>query len=266
MSTVLVTGGTGQLGAVLVPALRGRGHAVRVMSRRPGPPVADAERAVADLATGTGLDSAVHGVDVVVHLASDPGDVRRVDVEGTERLLLAAQRAGVAHVVYLSIVGCDRNPLALYRAKTEAEAMVLDGRVPGTVLRATQFHDFVAQTVAMMQRGPLMLLPKGMRGALVDLRDVADRLVALVQDGPSGRVRDLGGPEVLDVGDAVTRWSKAVGRPVPRIVRIPAVGGVMRAFANGTNLPGPQADLGARTFTAWLDGLADPATRRQPGA
>jgi uncharacterized protein YbjT (DUF2867 family) len=207
----------------------------------------------ADLGSGAGLDEAVQGVDTVVHLASDPGDVRRVDVEGTDRLLHAARGAGVGHLVYLSIVGCDRNPLALYRAKTDAEAFVLDGRVPGTVLRATQFHDFVAQTVQMMQRGPFMPLPKGMRGALVDLRDVSDRLVGLVESGPAGGARDLGGPEVLEVGDAVTRWARAVGRRVPRIVRIPAVGGVMKAFASGSNLPGPDADRGTRTFAAWLD-------------
>src|SRR5690242_9260637 len=105
MSTVLVTGSTGDLGAALVPALRAAGHKVRAMSRTEG----DVQ---ADLATGAGLTEAVAGCEVVVHAASDPaGDPQATDVAGTRRLVETCQAEGVSHLLYVSIVGVDRNPM-----------------------------------------------------------------------------------------------------------------------------------------------------------
>jgi uncharacterized protein YbjT (DUF2867 family) len=257
-SRVLVTGGTGTLGRVLVPQLRAAGHQVAVLSRRPGTAPEGVERRVGDLRSSTGLGAALTGIDTVVHLASDPLRASKVDVEGSDRLVAEAAAAGVGHLVYLSIVGCDRNPYPYYRAKTAVESLVLDGRVPGTVLRATQFHDFVPRVAGMLRKGPLLVLPRGLRGQLVDLRDVSDRLVGLVAAGPTGRARDLGGPQVLGLRDAILRWTAATGRREPRVLELPVVGATLRAFAAGTNLPDPGADLGDRTFDAWL-------AEQQPG-
>ncbi len=75
-----------------------------------------------DLLTGEGLEQAVRGVDVIVHCATSPTRTRRTDVEGTERLLRVAERAGVSHLVFVSIVGVDLNPhLRYYRMKLEIE-------------------------------------------------------------------------------------------------------------------------------------------------
>ncbi|GAB3591618.1 NAD(P)H-binding protein [Angustibacter peucedani] len=255
MADVLVTGGTGTLGRVLVPRLVAAGHAVAVLSRHEGPDVGGAARRTGDLATGQGVAQALHGADVVVHLASDPLHARRTDVQGTDRLVAAARAAGVRHLVFLSIVGCDRNPYPFYRAKAEVEERLLDGPLPASVLRATQFHDFVPQLASMLLRGPLMPLPKGFRSQLVDLRDVSDRLVEAVAGEPRGRLRDLAGPDVVDAREALTRWCEAVGRRPPRFLTLPAVGGVLRAFAEGTNLAGPDADRGTRSYETWLEEL-----------
>lgn len=251
---LLVTGGTGTLGRVLVPRLVHAGHEVATLSRSAGSAPSGVERRVADLGRDdpSALLAALRDVDTVVHLASDPTHPTRVDVQGTDRLAEAAQRAGVSHLILLSIVGCDANPFPYYRAKTAAESVVLGGRVPATVLRATQFHDFVPQVAGRLVRGRVALVPRGLRAQLVDLRDVADRLVALVDAGPQGRVPDLAGPEVIGLDDALTRWATATGRRVPRFVRLPAVGRTLRAFAAGSNLPGAGADVAARTFEAWL--------------
>lgn len=116
---ILVTGGTGRLGRVLVPRCLRSGRPVRVLSRRPPPrretPV---EWARGDLATGRGIRAALADVDVVVHLASLPYRARtttRVDVEGTHRLVRAAARVGVTHVLYTSIVGVDEIPWPYFR-------------------------------------------------------------------------------------------------------------------------------------------------------
>jgi uncharacterized protein YbjT (DUF2867 family) len=251
---VLVTGGTGALGQVLVPRLQAAGHDVAVLSRAPGEGPSGAPRRVADLgaADDATLAQALAGVDTVVHLASDPAHPTKVDVNGTDRLMTVAEQVGVGHVVLLSIVGCDANPFPYYRAKTAAEGIVLSGRVPGTVLRATQFHEFVPRVAEMLVWGPVALVPRQMRAQLVDLRDVADRLVGLVAAGPQGRVPDLAGPQVIGLADALALWSRAAGRRVPRMISLPAVGRVLRSFAAGSNLPGPDADVGPRTFEDWL--------------
>ena len=99
-SEVLVTGGTGVLGSRVVERLSSAGIEARVLSRsgRYG-------TYKGDLLTGEGLDLAVHGADAIIHCASSPfRKPRQIDVEGTERLLEAAARAGVSHIVYISIV------------------------------------------------------------------------------------------------------------------------------------------------------------------
>ena len=104
---VLVTGGTGTLGRPAVEHLLDRGHEVRVLSRRSSPALPHGAAAVhGDLSTGAGIAAAVEGVDAVLHAASNTGiGLGRGDVAGTQRLLDAARSAGVAHLLYVSIVG-----------------------------------------------------------------------------------------------------------------------------------------------------------------
>ena len=98
---------------------------------------------------------AVRDVDVIVHCASSPRKTREIDVEGTKRLLKAADRAGVSHVVFISIVGIDRNPyFPYYRMKLETERLIESSPVPGTILRATQFHEFVLGILRFLERLP----------------------------------------------------------------------------------------------------------------
>src|SRR4051812_12280574 len=132
MSVVVVTGATGTLGRVLVPALQEAGHQVRAMTRTPGK-VSGGNEVVADVLEPDSLGPALDGADVVVHLASNPKHATRTEVEGT-RNVLAARPAGAA-LLYLSIVGCDRTPFTYYRAKTAAEALV-HAADDGYVMRA----------------------------------------------------------------------------------------------------------------------------------
>jgi uncharacterized protein YbjT (DUF2867 family) len=253
MSRVLVTGGTGTLGRALVPALRAAGHDVSVLSRSAGATTdPDVPRRVGDLRTGAGLDEAVRGVDAVVHLASDGRHAREVDVDGTARLSGAAATAGCTHLLLISIVGCDAIPFSYYRAKTTAEHVALAGPVPASVLRATQFHELVVRFAQAVTLGPVAVVPRGLRFAPVDVRDVAERLVRAVTEGPQGRLPDLGGPDVVDLADVAASWARARGRRRPRVVRPPAWGRLLSAHAAGANLPGPQAERGRRTLEAWV--------------
>jgi len=252
MSTVLVTGGTGTLGRAVVPALRAAGHETFVLSRHLVDGPEGQGRRIGDLLDGEGLTQALHGIQTVVHLASNPRDARRVDGAGTRRLYEEAARAGVGHVLYLSIVGCDANPLGYYRVKAEAEQLTLAGPVPGSVLRATQFHRFAVMMATRARFGPFVVSPRGVRAQPVDVRDVAERVVAHVESGPAGRVRDVAGPQTFTLADVGALIASTQGRRPPHAVHLPPVGAVLKAFSAGTNLAGADADRGSRTLEAWL--------------
>lgn len=168
------------------------------MSREPpaaGRP--EAEWARADLASGAGLEQAAAGADVVLHLASLPYRGRRtdaVDVEGTSKLAEAAARAGVEHVIYTSIVGVDAIPWPYFRKKLAAEERLRTGPVAWSILRATQFYPLVDRAMSWAARLPVLAGPAGVPGRPVDPADVAERLVAAVDSGPSLAVVDFGVP------------------------------------------------------------------------
>jgi len=207
---VLVTGGTGALGRDLVVALRSAGHRARVMSRRPG---TGADWVQGNLASGKGLDAAVADMEVVVHAASaaaQPWRLRATDVHGTRRLIEAAKRAHVSHVVYISIVGMEGIAYPYYRAKLQAEAIVAEDILPWSILRATQFHTLMEIFLGAFSRLPrLCAIPFAWQFQPVDTRDVAARLVEVTAGKPAGRLADFGGPEVRTFESLAESWLKA---------------------------------------------------------
>lgn len=257
---ILVTGGTGTLGRRVVERWRARGDEARVMSRsgRPG-------TIKGDLLTGEGIAAAVRGVDAIVHCASGRRRTRQTDVAGTEILLREAARAGVAHVVFISIVGVDRNPFVYYRTKLDAERVVEHSPVPWTILRATQFHDLLLATVGALSRAPWAVpVPKGLRLQPIDAGEVADRLVELALVGPAGRAPDIGGPEVRTLADLAQAYLEATDQ-TKRIVEVPTPGKVARAFREGAQLA-PGAVWGTVRWEAFLGNRLGPATADAPVA
>lgn len=182
---ILVTGGTGTLGRATVPLLTAAGHELRVFSRHPGP-----GHAVGDLDTGAGLAEAVAGADIVLHMSMGGAG----EDAQTARLLAASREAGVGHLLYVSIVGVDRNrEHPYYRAKHASEVVIESGAVPWTIVRVAQFHDFVV-TILGRQPGPDYAV-SAFAMQPIATEEVAERLVELVAAGPAGRVDDLDGPE-----------------------------------------------------------------------
>lgn len=244
---ILVTGGTGTLGRRLVPLLRGAGADVRVLSRGTRLPVDGTTPVTADLLAGTGVDAAVDGVETVVHLAGG----QKGDDDATRNLVTAASRAGVRHVVYISVIGADRVPLAWLRSKLAAERVVAESGIPWTTLRAAQFHEFVENLLAGMAKLPVIPNPGGLRFEPVDARDVAGRLADLAMGEPAGRVPDLAGPTVYPFADLARSYLAANGKRRPLLpVRIPGAAG--RSYRAGDNLAADGADHGTRTWEDFL--------------
>ena len=156
-STVLVTGGTGNLGRHVVQGLVEAGLPVRVASRSapPAEKILDHEWATVDYRSRAGLDAALLGVDVVVHCASGSP---RGEAESIAALLSSGKRAGIKHLVYISIVGVDKLPLSYYRAKFATEKALVTSGIPWTILRATQFHDLARTMVRFCCRLPIGLV------------------------------------------------------------------------------------------------------------
>lgn len=263
MKRILLTGGTGVLGRELVPRLQAAGYLVRVMSRRAPHPGEDegVEWAQASLEKGTGLAEAMDGVDAVIHAATNPTK-RQVDVDGTQRLLDHAQAAGVDHIVYISIVGIDQIDFSYYKNKLDAERLIEASPVPWSILRATQFHEFIDRLLGPFTRLPLVLVPKDWQFQTISAGEVAGHLVSALKQGPSGRLPDIGGPEVLPLDEMVRLWLSARGKR-RWLIHLPVPGGLSAGFRQALNTT-PNNRAGQITWSQWLDERYAHVTEDEP--
>jgi uncharacterized protein YbjT (DUF2867 family) len=271
VTTVVVLGGTGNAGRAVVREALSRGLTVRVLSRHV-PPQDDARRVEGAAYVGLdvlgdaslvaeALDGALAGADAVIDASNGMGPASmKVFTTGAERLAAAARRAGVRRVSVLSIANVDRADYAYYEAHVAQERTYLRaaevGGVPVTIVRATQFHDFLELffgrdgRLGRWARLGLLPVPRGTKFQSIDLSDVARALVdAALEDGPA-RTWTVGGPEVLDARDMAQRWRRAHGSRRP-VLAVPLPGGIGAFFRAGLNLV-PDARYGQVTYDEWL--------------
>jgi uncharacterized protein YbjT (DUF2867 family) len=241
---IAVAGATGRVGRHVVEVLLTAGHDVVPMSRSHG----------VDVVSGAGLAEALAGVDVIVDAASGPSADEREATEffvaAAENLQREGERAGVRRIVAVSIVGIDRFDSGYMAAKVAHERTLLAGPLPVVILRATQFHEFVAQVVEWGTQGDVAYVPR-MLSQLVAARSVAERLaeLALAADPPA--LSEIAGPRPessveaarLLVGDRL----RIEGVPSPSDAEL---------YENGGLLPGPGATLAGPTFAEWLESLS----------
>lgn len=259
-SPILITGGTGTLGRQVVSRLRQAERPLRILSRQAHDDNDGVSFVVGDLTSGQGIDAAVSGCDIVVHLA---GSAKGDDAKA-RTLIQAARSAGVRHLVCISVVGADRIPVrtkadwlmfGYFGYKRAAELLVESSGIGWTTLRATQFHDLILMVARGMARLPLVPTPTGMRFQPVDTGEVAERLVALTLGEPSGMQPDMGGPRAYELKDLVRSYLGARNKR-RAFVPLKVPGGAARAIRGGANLP-IDGTLGTRT---WEDFLAQHIT------
>lgn len=242
---IAVTGGTGTVGRHVVAVAKERGHHVVSLSRAEG----------VDLVKGHGLAQALAGMDTVIDVSGirTTSTKQAVDfyTNATQNLLAAEQEAGVQHHVALSIVGIDGVTSGLYAGKLVQEDELRHGGVPWTLLRSTQFHEFVPLTVKIGTVGPLVAVPK-MFTQPVAAREVAEALVDAAEAGPQGRINDLGGPRTEELADLVRSYLAKTGER-KRVLEAVLPGRMGKAMRSGALIPGPGAAVGRQTFQQWLE-------------
>jgi uncharacterized protein YbjT (DUF2867 family) len=245
---VAVAGGTGLLGRLVVAEL----------TRAGAEPVPLARSRGVDLTTGAGVDQALAGAEAVVDVSNVTTSSGRASVRfftaATTTLLAAAARAGVGHVLTLSIVGADTIDFPYYRGKRRQEELLAAGPVPWTLLRATQFHELPEQLLDRLPGGPVVPVPV-MASQPVAAREVAAHLVTLVGRPPAGVTTPMAGPEPWAMTEMVRRVLATRGRRALVVpLRVPGRAG--RAMAGGGLVPAEPVVRGRTTFAEHLQELA----------
>lgn len=242
---IVVIGGTGLIGSQVVQNLQGRGHEAVAASPNTG----------VNTITGEGLDAALAGAQVVVDLANSPSfadaDVLEFFQTSGRNLLNAEVNAGVGHHVALTIVGADRVPDSGYmRAKVAQEQLIQAASVPYTIVRSTQFFEFLRAIADSATDGDTVTVPTANLQPIA-ASDVAAAVTEAAVSAPINGVTEIGGPAAISFATLVRDVLAADHDP--RTV----VGGE-HALYFGTELtdtsitPGPDAHLGATTFADWL--------------
>jgi uncharacterized protein YbjT (DUF2867 family) len=251
---IVVIGGTGRVGGNVVRRLAAQGHDAVAASPSSG----------VDTITGEGLAEVLAGADVVVDVANAPvweDEAVKAFFTTSSRNLLAAERdAEVGHHLAVSIVGAERLPDSGYlRAKVAQEAEIEAGSVPYTILRATQFFEFLGQIAESGAEGDGVRLSTGLM-QLVAVDDVAATVAELATEPPVGGRVELGGPEALGV-DAWARRLFAATGDGRTVVGDPHARYFGTELHGGELTPGDGARIGRIDFDAWFAAQAQGAAR-----
>ena len=251
---IVVIGGSGRVGSNVVRRLAAQGHDAVPASPATG----------VDTISGEGLDDVMAGADVVVDVSNAPAweddAVREFFTTSTRNLLAAERAAGVGHHVAVSIVGAELLPDSGYlRAKVAQEAEIEAGPVPYTILRATQFLEFLPQIVEAGAEGDSVRLPTGLM-QLVAADDVAATVAELATGTPVGGRVELGGPEALGVDAWARRLFAATGDDRD-VIADPHARYFGTELQGGELTPGDGARIGAVDFDSWFATHAEGARR-----
>jgi uncharacterized protein YbjT (DUF2867 family) len=242
---IVVIGGRGLIGSALVKRLREVGHEVVAASRASG----------IDAVTGAGLRAALAGADVVVDVTNSPSFEDAAVLaffEASSRNLLAAEAvAAVRHHVALSVVGADRIPDSGYmRAKVAQEGLIRSAGIPYTIVRATQFFEFVGSIAEWGTDGNMVRLPPALMQP-VAAEDVAAALADVAVNKAMNATIELAGPETIRMDELVRRFLAATQDP--RQVTTDSRAGYFGAAVDDRSLtPGSNPRLGPTRFEEWL--------------
>ena len=237
-SKLLLTGGTGQLGQILLKQLVHSPLWINVLTRNKNiDSTTNLRYITADLGKYETLDTLRTDYDIVVHCASDPRESDSMDVEGTRNLLKAISGSSIKHFVYISILGVDKTPYKYYQNKLRAENLIQASGIPYTILRIAQFHDFVHNRILTPITGEngSFAIPAGLKFQSIDLIDVCEEIRECIKGGPTNSILQLGGPEVLTITEILEIYKNVI--PTNKKITITtALNDFQKLFTTGINL------------------------------
>lgn len=245
--SILITGGTGLLGKAVCHFLDQAGLSYQVASHQK--PTLNGS-VFMDLTTSNGMAEAVRGKNVILHLASDKKHPDN-DVHGTERLLDAIRSQGLnVHFIYISIVGVEELPMPYFKQKAQVEKMVMQSGIPYSILKATQFHEYVDSILHSLFKLGIGLVPKNVFVQPVSVTVIAKKLVDICMSQPTFRMQSLGGPEIFKLEDLAGQWLQARMKSNKHIT-FSLWGNNGKKLKNGV-LTCPQDKAGGLNWRSWL--------------
>lgn len=247
---IVVIGGSGLIGSRLVPKLREHGQEALAASPKSG----------VDSITGEGLAEAMKGASVVVDVSNAPSwedsAVLKFFETSTRNLLTQEAAAGVKHHVALSVVGSERMlESGYFRAKIAQEELIKGSSIPYSIVRATQFFEFVKGIADFSTDGNTVRLPSALIQPMA-ADDVASAIARIAVGSPVNGTVEIGGPEKFRL-DELARQALAAGKDPREVVADSNARYYGIALSERTLLPGDDALLGETRFATWL---------RQPAA
>jgi uncharacterized protein YbjT (DUF2867 family) len=241
---IVVIGGTGLIGSKSVAILRQGGHDVVAASPNTG----------VNTITGEGLKEAMAAAQVVIDLANSPSFEDKAVLEffeTSERNLLPVETAaGVQHHVALSIVGTDRSDNGYFRAKVAQEKLIKTAGIPYTIIRSTQFLEFLGAIAASSADGNTVRISPGLFQPIA-ADDVADIVAKVALASPRNGIIEIAGPERAPFNEFVARYLKAVGDP-RKVVSDPEARYFGGRVEEHSLVPLGEARLGHIGFDEWL--------------
>jgi uncharacterized protein YbjT (DUF2867 family) len=248
---IVVIGGHGRLGSKVVARLGAHGHDA----------VAAGPRSGVNALTGEGLSQALAGADVVIDVSDSPSfeDDAVMDFfrTSTGNLLTAEQAAGVGHHVAMSVVGSDRLPDSGYlRAKIAQEELIEASSIPYTIVRSTQFYEFVDSIAAAASDGDTVRVPAASIQP-VAAEDAARAVGRIAVGRPAGGIVEVAGPKPYRF-DELIRYGLSAHDDPRHVVADPDAEYFGTTLTNGSLLPGENAQLGEIRFEDWLAAFTTP--------
>jgi uncharacterized protein YbjT (DUF2867 family) len=252
---IVVIGGTGLIGSKVVKKLQQKGHEA----------IAAAPNTGVNTITGEGLAEALAGAEVVVDVANSPSfeDKAAMDFfETAGRNITAAEvAAGVKHHVALSVVGTDRLQASGYfRAKLVQEKAITASPIPYTLLRATQFFEFIRGIAQSGTEGDTVRMPHATFQPMA-AEDVATAVAEAAVGAPVNGTIEIAGPAVFHM-DEIVATTLAHDKDRRRVVLDPTAAYFGLKVTDQSLLPGPDARLGTTKFDWWLTNVPPPAAAR----
>jgi uncharacterized protein YbjT (DUF2867 family) len=246
---IVVIGGHGRIGSKVIEKLGEHGH----------------DAVAADLGTGVntltgeGLAEALEGADVVIDVSNSPSFEDAAALEffqtSTGNILAAEKAAGVGHHVALSVVGSDRLPNSGYlRAKVAQETLIEDSSIPHSIIRATQFHEFVGAIADAATDGDTVRVPSAYIQPIA-ADDVARAVAKIAVGTPANGIVEVAGPEPFRFAELI-RYSLSASNDPRHVVADPDAEYFGTKLADTSLLPGENAQLAETRFEDWLGAMA----------